>query len=256
MGADVRSAVLEMFREVRITSPDAVRIGENEYRGLKDYLVPWLQCEIYKNFFCSMRQASVPVSIPLLVRALSSANAALGTAQPGSYLAYGPSASTGTKWLRLYWNVNAGGALVLTRIATEILNRLPVPFRLKVLLDASIARRDAAVLYLPLGQWLIARDIVGPVLRQLEDTGGLEATTPLFTKMLRPGVGLAEDPQMGLSFGMHRSGLLARSLARSYLAGHREEEQQWSGLTAEFAREGLSIERAYLNAGSRDVYEF
>jgi hypothetical protein len=67
---------------------------------------------------------------------------------------------------------------------------------------------------------------------------------------------LAEDPQTGLSFGMHRSGLVARALARSYLAGHAEEEQQWSGVTAEFAREGLSIDRPYLNPASRDVYEF
>jgi len=59
-----------------------------------------------------------------------------------------------------------------------------------------------------------------------------------------------------LSFGLHRSGLVARALARNYLADHAEEEQQWSGLSAEFAREGLSIDRPYLNAASCDVYEF
>jgi hypothetical protein len=256
MSIDFRAAGLAMLGNVRITSPDTVRIGEHEHLGLRDYLVPWLQCEIYKHFFCSMRQASAVVSIPLLVRALASSNAGAGTARPDWYMAFGGPESTGTKWLRLYWNVNPGGALVLTRIATDLLVRLQVPFRLKVMLNASIVRRDAAVLYLPLGQWLVARDIVGPLSRELEETGGLEDETPLFTKTLRRGVGLAEDPQRGLSFGLHRSGLVARSLARSYLAGLSEEEQQWSGLTAEFAREGLSIDRPYLNAGSRDVYEF
>ncbi|MGH9694430.1 MAG: T3SS effector HopA1 family protein [Bryobacteraceae bacterium] len=256
MDLNTRSAGLEMLRNVRITSPDTVHIGGREHRGVRDYLVPWLQNEIYRNFFCRMTPVSAPASVPLLVRALATANAGLGTAQPGWYMASGRPEPAGTKWLRLYWHVNPAGALLLTRLATGILNRLLVPFRLKVLLDTSIARRDAAVLYLPLGQWMAGRDIVGPVSRELDEMDALGAATPLFTKTLRPGVGLAEDPRTGLSFGMHRSALVARSLARSYVAGHAEEEQQWSGLSAEFAREGLSLDRPYLNAASRDVYEF
>lgn len=256
MGGDSRSAGLDMLQGIRITSPDTVRIRGREYQGVRDYLVPWLQNEIYRNFFCHMTPVSAPAPVPLLVRALASANAGMGTAQPGWYMASGRTEPPGVKWLRLYWHVNPNGALILMRLATDLLNRLLVPFRLKVLLDTSIDRRDAAVLYLPLNQWMIGRDIVGPVSRQLEDIGALEAATPLFTKTLRPGVGLAEDPQTGSSFGMHRSALVARSLARSYLASHAEMEQQWSGLSAEFAREGLSLDRPYLNAASRDVYEF
>ena len=247
---------VEILRGIRITSPDTVRIGEREYCGLRDYLVPWLQCEIYKNFFCAMKPVSVAAPVSSFMTALSAANAGRETAQPGSYLALGRPEPKGTKWLRLYWNVNPSGARVLTEITTGILNRLQVPFRLKVLLDTSIARRDAAVLYVPLANWPAARDLIGPVCRQLDESRNLEPATPLFTKTLRPGVALAEDPQTGLSFGMHRSGLVARSLARSYLAGHTGEDQQWSDLSAEFEREQLSLGRAYLNAGSADVYEF
>jgi type III HopA1-like effector protein len=248
--------IRDMLRRVRLTSPDTVRIGERDHHGLRDCLFPWLQCEIYKNFFCHMRAVSAPASLPLQARALAAANAGFGTVQPGWYMAHGQPEPAGTKWLRLYWHVNPRGALVLMGIATGILTRLLAPFRLKILMDTSIDRRDAAVLYLPLSHWIIARDLVGPVSRQLDDMGALDSTTPLFTKLLRPGVGLAEDPQTGLSFGMHRSGLVARSLMRSYLAGHAEEEQQWSSLSAEFAREGLSLDRPYLNAASRDVYEY
>jgi HopA1 effector protein family len=249
---------IEMLRGIRITSADTVRIGEREHGGLRDYLVPWLQCEIYKNFFCGMRPVSVAAPISAFLSALCEANAGQEsfTAQQGCYMALGQPEPTGTKWLRLYWNVNPSGAIVLVRIATGILSRLRTPFRLKVLLDTSVARRDAAVLYVPLASWPAARDIIGPIGRELDESRNLETTTPLFTKTLRPGVGLAEDPQTGLSFGMHRSGIVARSLARSYLAGHTSEDQQWSGLRAEFEREKLSIDRAYLNAGSADVYEF
>lgn len=249
---------VEILCGIRITSPDTVRIGEREYGGLREYLVPWLQCEIYKNFFCGMRPVSVAAPISAFMTALSAANAGRQSfaAQSECYMALGQPESTGTKWLRLYWNVNPSGAIVLVGMATGILNSLQVPFRLKVLLDTSIARRDAAVLYVPLAYWPAARDLIGPVCRQLDESGNLEPATPLFTKTLRPGVALAEDPQTGLSFGMHRSGLVARSLARSYLAGHTEEDQQWSDLSAEFEREQLSLDRAYLNAGSADVYEF
>jgi hypothetical protein len=249
---------IEMLHGIRITSPDTVQIGEREYGGLRDYLVPWLQCEIYKKFFCGMRPVSIAAPVSAFMSALSAANAGQESSLPqaGCYMALGQPAPTGTKWLRLYWNVNPSGAITVIEIATEILNRQQIPFRLKVLLDTSIERRDAAVLYVSLAYWPAARDIIGPVCRRLDESRNIEAATPLFTKTLRPGVGLAEDPQTGLSFGMHRSGLVARSLARSYLAGHADEYQQWLDLTAEFEREKLSIDRAYLNAGSVDVYEF
>ena len=146
---------IEMLHGIRITSPDTVQIGEREYGGLRDYLVPWLQCEIYKKFFCGMRPVNVAAPISVFMSALSEANAGQEsfTAQPGCYMALGQPEPTGTKWLRLYWNVNPSGAITVIEIATEILNRQRVPFRLKVLLDTSIERRDAAVLYVPLAHW-------------------------------------------------------------------------------------------------------
>jgi hypothetical protein len=245
--------VSKILRGIRITSPDTVEIGDREHRGLRNYLVPWLQCEIYKNFFCCMRPVSVAAPVSTFMSALSAANTGKGsfTAQPECYMALGQPEPTGTKWLRVYWNINLSGAVVLMEVTTRLLNRLQVPFRLKILLDTSIARRDAAVLYVPLTCWPAARNVIG----QLDKSRDIEAATPLFTKPLRPGIALAEDPQTGLSFGMHRSGLVARSLARSYVAGHTEEREQWSDLQAEFGQEKLSIDRAYLNPGSADVYE-
>jgi hypothetical protein len=159
------------------------------------------------------------------------------------------------EWLRFYWNVSPAGAIVLTRQTTSTLNRQQVPFRLKILLETAIRRRDAAVLYLPRDLWFPARNIIDTVHRELEGSDALQVDTPLFTKVLRPGVGFAEDPQSGISFGMHRSWLVARSLVTSYVHAHDRPIEKLIDLERGFAREGLSLDQAYLNAGSADVYD-
>lgn len=171
-------------------------------------------------------------------------------------MAMGAKHLPGTKWLRLYWNVSPRGAIVLTEAATTILNQLMISFRLKVLLDTSVRRRDAAVLYLPISLWSSAETVIETVCRRLDGTDDIQSDTPLFTKRICPGVGLAEDPMTGLSFGMHRSGLVAKSLLRSYLRGHSDELKQWTDLNGEFSENGLSLAYAYLNAGSHDIYRF
>ena len=248
-----------MLEAIRIESLDTIRIGNQEFRGVAHHVIPWLQGEIYKRFFCAMTPSPNPEPISVFMTALSAANVGgvswpkeSFTDQQGSYLAFGRKEPPGTKWLRIYWNVNPLGASIVTASASAILNRALIPFRLKVLLDTSVRRRDAAVLYVPLSAWPAARSVI----EQLHDTCGLQPETPLFTKTVAPGIGLAEDPQTGVSFGLHRSWLVARSLVKSFLANEESEEQRWRNLGAEFAEEGLSIDRAYLNAGSVDVYEF
>ncbi|HVX64977.1 MAG TPA: T3SS effector HopA1 family protein [Bryobacteraceae bacterium] len=258
---DLRVACGEMFRLIRIEGPDTVRLGEIVCPRIAEPLASWLQGQIYKTFFCAMAPSGALDSPAPLLRALSLANAGGGgwrkeslTGQPGAYLAYGAPEPPGTQWLRFYWNVTPRGAILLTARATSVLNRLLVPFRLKVQFDTSLRRRDAAVLYLPRGLWEHARAVMEPLSRELEASGDVCPDTPLFTRPLRPGIALAEDPQAGLSFGMHRSGLAARALVRGYDLGHAGEEALWLDLAAEFRAEGLSLERPYLNAGSTDVY--
>jgi hypothetical protein len=264
MQPDFYSECLAIFRFLRIETHDTARIGDVRVSGLRDNLVLWLQRQVYTTFFCSMTPSpSGPSeSAAVFVRALSLANVGCGlrskeslTRQPGTYFVFGAPPLPDTKWLRLYWNVSPLGAVILTAMVTSTFNPIRVPFQLKILLDTSIRRRDAAVLYLPLALWPFARMVLDPVCERFYGSTDLQSDVPLFTKPLRPGVGLAEDPQTGLSFGMHRSWLVALSLAESYLHGHVNEDQQWSDLNAQFAEEHLSLDRAYLNAGSADVYQ-
>jgi len=264
MQPDFYSECLAIFRLLRIEAHDTARIGDVRVSGLRDNLVIWLQRQVYTTFFCSMTPSpnSPYDSVALFIRALSLANAGSRlwskeslTRQPGSYFVLGAPPFPDTRWLRLYWNVSPRGAVLLTAMVTATFNPICVPFQLKILLDTSIRRRDAAVLYLPLALWPFARMVLDPVCERLDAASDLQSNTPLFTKPLRLGVGLAEDPQIGLSFGMHRSWLVALSLAESYLRGHVDEDQQWSDLNVQFAKEHLSVDHAYLNASSSDVYQ-
>jgi hypothetical protein len=260
---DFRAECLSLFRRIRIEAPDVACLDKVRYRFPADTFLIYLHDAIYKMCFCAIEQNERPEPLAWFMPALSAANRCnvdhrrreSFTDQPGSYLAYGKRPPHGTKWLRIYWNVRPRGAVQLMDAATGALDRDNVPFQLKVLLDTRQRRRDAAVLYLPIGEWERAQSSLSGVCQQLVAAGHLHPGTPLFTKKLRSGIGFAEDPGKGQSFGTHRCWIVARSLAHSYLKSHAGGDQLWADLVEEFEQEGLSMERPYLNPGSEDRYE-
>ena len=167
------------------------------------------------------------------------------TEQPGFYVANGENAApagAASRMARIYFNVVADGAVPLMRAMTTLLNRYLVPFRFKSLTwSGAYARADAAVLFFPARYYQIIARLLPSILAGV--TPHLRAETPLFTKRLRDGVGLAEDPANGESFGMHRSRLVAQSILNG------------TTLEAELERNGLSLARPYLRPGSVDLYE-
>jgi hypothetical protein len=259
---DFQSDFRSVFYRIRIEAPDIACLDQVRYRFPTDTFLIYLQDAIYKMCFCGIEESESPEPPTWFMSALAAANRGnldsrlkeSFTDQPGTYLAYGKRPPPGTKWLRVYWNVHPRGAVTLVEAATATFNRDLVPFQLKVLLNTRYRRRDAAVLYLPADQWSQAQPTIQGICRQLATAGHLLPYTPLFTKKLRRGVGFAEDPGNRLSFGTHRSWIVARTLAQSYVRNH-DADQQWADLVAEFEQEGLSIDRPYLNPGSKDCYE-
>jgi lantibiotic modifying enzyme len=79
---------------------------------------------------------------------------------------------------------------------------------------------------------------------------------PAFTRLLAPGLGLAEDPGDGDSFGMHRCRLLADALVTAHEQGAHSVEARVDAVLDRFAREGINPDRPYLNPGSDDRYTF
>ena len=180
------------------------------------------------------------------------------TLQPGFYFAFGetlPDQIEEQRVLRFYWNVDAGQVPELIDRLTRTLNRFQVPFRLKCLTNpGAFARIDAAVLYVGRRYYAITRWLLEAEYDVLAQALGRE--TPLFTKELAPGLGFAEDPADGQSFGMSRCRIVAEGIWSAFSQGSQAPEIRLRETAAQFARYGLSFERPYLNPGAVDRYAF
>ena len=174
---------------------------------------------------------------------------------PGFYLALGNEefASDDTI-VRVYWHLRNGAAAGLVGGITRPLNDAGVPFRLKVLVDPdSYTRCDSGVLYVLRRDYARVAPTVASVRRSLGD--GLRGPTPVFTKQLADGLGLAEEPPGSAdSFGMHRCRLMAEALADAFAAGVTSGEGRLGAIEERFAGAELSFDKPYLNPDSSDEY--
>ncbi|KJC35603.1 hypothetical protein UP09_30715 [Bradyrhizobium sp. LTSP885] len=178
--------------------------------------------------------------------------------QPGFYFAFGETLADQQEdfgVVRFYWNTTVQGAPRLVGAIAAALNRFAVPFRFKCLrLPSQYDRTDAAVLYVARRHHriitLLAPEIHAAVRQELKPA------TPLFSKPLADGLGFAEDPRTGESFGMHRCRLMAEAVCRAHQRGHEAGEVRLREIAEAFAAAGLSLERPYLNIGSADPYDF
>jgi len=178
------------------------------------------------------------------------------TMHPGFYYIFGESIGDqldDSGLLRFYWNIKAEGASQLVALVTEQLNRFQLPFRFKLVNHpADYDRSDAAILYLNQRYFPVASQVLGNVHKQLRAL--LQSDTPLFSKQLEYGLGLAEEPTTGESFGQQRCRILATAIfniCASAQAGGELEE-----IARQFQLDGLSLEFPYRNAGSLATYEF
>ena len=176
--------------------------------------------------------------------------------QPGFYFAYSQTfidQSDDLNIVRFYWHVEESGAPDMVRAISTHLNRFLVPYRFKVLNNQhAFNRSDAAVLFLNKKYYPIVSELMPEIYKAVKD--GLKPEVPLFSKKLAPGIGLAEDPGNGDSFGMSRCRMLAEGIWSAYSGGLQTVEERFDEVAAQFERYGVSLERPYLNSGSADQY--
>ena len=187
----------------------------------------------------------------------------------GSYVALGDADLAPARELRclvrVYWHLRVSSAVHWLRRLTSELNRRRVPFRLKV--AASIRRFDAAdagVLYLEPG----AVELAWPVIAKTyaEHSSQMRSSRPLMTFPLAPGLGLAEGPADGSSFGRDRVARIAAALiglndlveddlvelGREGRASSAALASRCRAVAASLAGAGLDPRRPYLAPGSPD----
>jgi hypothetical protein len=155
--------------------------------------------------------------------------------------------------VRLYWNLTPEIAPTYMKLVTERLNSSRIPFRTKVLSNPnSYTRADSGVLYIEKIYFSRIKDAVNDIYHQIKNF--MKPDVPLFTKYLHDGLGLAEDPGNGMSFGMSRCKILANSLCLSFSNNYNDHESKISALEESFKKEGLNPEYPYLERNSKDVY--
>jgi hypothetical protein len=134
-------------------------------------------------------------------------------------------------------------------LVTRRLNAAGMPFRLKVVDDPeAFDRCDSAVLTFQRKDRVTALEHV----RQLyEDVrSSLQGLVPGLTRRLAPGLGFAEDPGDGVSFGAQRCGLIAEALVEAHERGLGEEADRMAVVRAHLARAATTPETPHLGSDS------
>ena len=177
--------------------------------------------------------------------------------QTGFYYAFGetPEDEThGFGLVRLYWNISFDGAPRLISMLTSRLNRFHVPFRLKCATSRSqYDRTDVAVVYLAKRFFRITADLMLDVHPEVAEF--LNEPVPLFSKRVAKGLGVAEDPGTGESFGQSRCQRLAESVWNCHLQDEQSLEARWNEFRRLLKKSGIDSQHLHLNAGSVDWYE-
>ena len=177
--------------------------------------------------------------------------------QPGFYIVHpeiAPSFEDFQTLVRLYWNLEPEGAPKLLGRITERFNALRVPFQFKALRYRSqYTRADSAVLFVGWRYAGISLRLASEIYADVNQH--LKPYTPLFAKQIAPGLGLAEDPANGQSFGMSRCNLLAQAMVSAYHKRQQSQKARMSELRTLFDQAGLNLDTPHLSLSSIDHYD-
>lgn len=169
----------------------------------------------------------------------------------------GPRNSDHSGIVRIYFNLTAEGAVSVMASLTGKLNETQVPFTFKVLYNPSdYDRYDSGVLYFDKSDYETVRQVVQTV--YAENREQFQPEVPLFTKLLAPGLALAEEPDQKFaaqeSFGMNRCQIVTNGLLEAWQKGDNSPEGRMVAIRQHFSLLGIDLQHPYLNAKSEDIY--
>ena len=182
----------------------------------------------------------------------------------GFYIAVGDAGSierhdSNSAVVRLYFNVNSQGALLLSDYFTQQLNILKVPFDFKIAYqEESFVKPDAAILSLNSPDYLRLSEIIKDICQ--DNQACFKSEIPFFCKFLKPGLGLAEKPNMALesksaNIGLQNCFVIAKALIEICKPNKQLDVNKLDYVFQYASKEGVDLERPYLNPGSEATYE-
>jgi Lanthionine synthetase C-like protein/HopA1 effector protein family len=179
------------------------------------------------------------------------------TLSPGFVVVNGtrlPSPGRADTLVRIYWNLRWEAAGEFVDHLTTGLDRAGIGHIIKVLTDiADRHRRDPAVLLLSASDFPEAAPVVRSVADRLHRD--LRPGTPAFTQEVTRGVGVAECPGSGASFGQVRCAALASAIIETDATGpYGSADARFDTFLSHLRTSGFRPEAPHLNLGSTTDY--
>lgn len=184
--------------------------------------------------------------------------------EEGFYLAIGnaglvnyPSSNHNSEIVDIYFNFSPEGAVAVMQNLTLQLNQTKIPFTFKVLYNpADYGRYDSGILYFERSNYQVVHKIMQIV--YAETKLHFKPEVPLFTKLLAPGLALAEEPNFKFTvqenFGMSRCQIVANGLLEAWHKGDESPDARIQAIVQQFALVGIELKCPYLNPNSEDIY--
>lgn len=165
----------------------------------------------------------------------------------------------------IYFNFSPEAAVSAMKCITTKLNAIKVPFIFEVFHNPLNYRfYNSGVLKVFSYQYAPYQyeEFILPALQTIyaENTSHFRSQVPIFTKVLAPGIGLAERPHPGLKFSslLDSEGnyceFVANALLEAHKKGDESPEARMKYIIQNFERLGIDLERPYLNPNSEDIY--
>ncbi len=173
---------------------------------------------------------------------------------PGFVLFQSGEGGSEKRVLRFYWHVLPRGAALLVREITQKLGATGLPFSFKILArPSSYERCDAGVLYLAQEYLPEFAPLLSVIYASLSDF--LCDPVPAMTLRMATGLGVAEDPGDGSSFGMTRSDMISAALLSVRSQGSLSVSKGVKAIRHAFEKAGLDPQRPYLGVESDGNWE-
>lgn len=155
--------------------------------------------------------------------------------------------------VRFYFNLNPVYAERFFALLSKTLNRYCVPFHFKALVNVRLyTRADSAVLYSAKRHFHFIALLLLEISREIP--AAFNDDVPMFCKKLCAGIAVAEDVSDEESFGLHRCRLVSEAIVEAWLKGRDDTQGRMENIEAVFALNGLSLDKAHLNAGSAEFF--
>ncbi|WP_373527203.1 T3SS effector HopA1 family protein [Nostoc sp.] len=170
---------------------------------------------------------------------------------------FGHPANFSNQAVLVYFNFSHEAAIAAMKCVTTRLNAMNVPFTFKVLYNPlKYKRYDSGILRFDNVEYKLVWEVLKTI--YTENKSHFQPQTPLFTKVLAPGIGLAEHPDRQFryqeSFGINRCQIVANALLEAHTNGDESPESRMKYILKYLDKFRIDIEHPYLNPNSEDIY--